>query len=392
MNLLFIVGSFYPAQDGGPNNSLFWLAKNIKNNKSYKKVTVLSFFKNIPGKEKKKYKIKPNKVCNIEGLRVIYCKYYLFRIFSPYRYYFIIFKLKKYNLVHLNSIFFYINFFLIFVLNFLKVKYCISPRGETEKEAIIYKKKLKLFYLFFLKKILGKNILFHTTSDKENSDTRKIFGKQYRYYILRNLIEINKIKKKINFKNLESKKNLLYLGRIHPKKNLENCINAFIKSFKNFKDKNIKFIIAGTGSKNYINSLKQIVFKKNFQDKVLFIGFIKLDEKKRIFRNTKFLILTSHSENFGNVILESILNETPVLVSKNLPWSNIKRFNVGHLFAKNEKETSLTLISKFNSTTKKYKSLFKNMAKFIEFYDASKKSHLYSTMYSNAISPNNYKR
>ena len=43
MNLLFIVGSFYPAQDGGPNNSLFWLAKNIKNNKSYKKVTVLSF-------------------------------------------------------------------------------------------------------------------------------------------------------------------------------------------------------------------------------------------------------------------------------------------------------------------------------------------------------------
>ena len=31
------------------------------------------------------------------------------------------------------------------------------------------------------------------------------------------------------------------------------------------------------------------------------------------------------------------------------------------------------------------------MAKFIEFYDASKKSHLYSTMYSNAISPNNYK-
>ena len=57
MNLLFIVGSFYPAQDGGPNNSLFWLAKNIKNNKSYKKVTVLSFFKNIPGKEKKSIKL-----------------------------------------------------------------------------------------------------------------------------------------------------------------------------------------------------------------------------------------------------------------------------------------------------------------------------------------------
>ena len=41
--------------------------KNIKNNKSYKKVTVLSFFKNIPGKEKKKYKIKPNKVVSVEN-------------------------------------------------------------------------------------------------------------------------------------------------------------------------------------------------------------------------------------------------------------------------------------------------------------------------------------
>ncbi len=284
MKILYIIGSFFPAQDGGPNNSIYWIAKNIIKNKTVKKIEVLSFYKNISNKDKKKFNIEPNKKCSVNGVSVIYCRYYFFRIFSPYFYYYLFCKSKRFDIIHLNSIFFIINFFVILLFNIYNLRYCISPRGELEKEAIRFNLISKKIYLFFFKIIIKKNTFFHVTSIKEKSSTNKIFGKNFKYYSLKNLIILEKnIKSKISLK-----KNLLYLGRIHPKKNLENCIKSFILSFKNIKDKNIKFLIAGVGNKNYVNYLQKLVTENNFDDKIKFCGFLNLEKKKKFFQMLSF--------------------------------------------------------------------------------------------------------
>ena len=70
---------------------------------------------------------------------------------------------------------------------------------------------------------------------------------------------------------------------------------------------------------NYIKKLKDRTIKLKLQDRVIFEGFKDQLEKLYYFKNAKYLILASHSENFGNVILEAISNSTPVIVSDNLP-------------------------------------------------------------------------
>ena len=67
-NLLFIIGTFFPAQAGGPDNSVYWLNKAILKTKKKYSCLVLSFFHKLELRDIKKYRIKPNKICSIKGV------------------------------------------------------------------------------------------------------------------------------------------------------------------------------------------------------------------------------------------------------------------------------------------------------------------------------------
>lgn len=120
MNYLFFVGSFYPAQEGGPDTSLFWLTEEIAKNNS---VTVITFLKGISYKNKKIFNIKNNKIIRLNNLKVIYCKYYFFRFLSPYFYFWIFKNIKKFKVININSIFFYNSFLLILLLTLFNKDY-----------------------------------------------------------------------------------------------------------------------------------------------------------------------------------------------------------------------------------------------------------------------------
>jgi len=375
MNILFFIGSFFPAQDGGPNNSIYWIAKHLKNNKNVKNVDVLTFYKGLSPKNIKKYNINPNKFSTIDGINIIYFKYYFFRILSPHLLYYIFFKLKKYNFAHLNSVFFFPNllFSLSLILN--KIPYCISLRGELENGAIIYKKKIKIFYIkLFARFFLEKSKFIHITSKKEKSQAKHFLKSEKKFILLPNIIDIPTINKvKLN------KKNLLYLGRIHPKKNLETVISSFSQVSKSIHYK-IKFIIVGTGDLKYINKLKNYAKKLKIEDRIIFTGFKDQFKKLYYFKNAKYLILASHSENFGNVILEAISNSTPVIVSDNLPWKIIKEYNLGFYFK--IKELNQILVEAFNIDHKKYIRMFRLRNKFLNNFSAERNIHQYYEIYS----------
>ena len=374
MNILFFIGSFFPAQDGGPNNSIYWIAKHLKKNKNIKNVDVLTFYKSLSSKNIKKYNIHANKFGTIDNLNVIYFKYYFFRILSPHFLYYLFFKLKKYDFAHLNSVFFFPNLLFSLSLIIKKVPYCVSLRGELENNAIIYKKKIKILYIkLFAKFFLEKSKFIHITSQKERSQAKYYFKKK-KFILLPNIIDIPIIDKvKLN------KKNLLYLGRIHPKKNLETVISSFSQVSKNIHYK-IKFIIVGTGDLKYINKLKEHAKKLKIEDRIVFTGFKDQFEKLYYFKNAKYLILASHSENFGNVILEAISNSTPVIVSNNLPWKIIKEYNLGFYFR--IKELNKILVEAFNISHKKYIRMFKLRNKFLNKFNAEKNIYLYYKIYS----------
>ena len=374
MNILFFIGSFFPAQDGGPNNSIYWIAKHLKKNKNIKNVDVLTFYKGLSPKNIKKYNIHANRFGTIDNINVIYFKYYFFRIISPHFLYYLFFKLKKFDFAHLNSVFFFPNLLFSLSLIIKKVPYCVSLRGELENNAIIYKKTIKILYIkLFAKFFLEKSKFIHITSQKEKSQA-KYFLKKKKFVFLPNIIDIPIIDK-VHL----NKKNLLYLGRIHPKKNLETIISSFSQISKNIHYK-IKFIIVGTGDLKYINKLKEHAKKLKIEDRIVFTGFKDQFEKLYYFKNAKYLILASHSENFGNVILEAISNSTPVIVSNNLPWKIIKDYNLGFYFK--IKELNKILVEAFNISHKEYIKMFRLRSKFLNKFNAEKNIYLYCKIYS----------
>ena len=66
------------------------------------------------------------------------------------------------------------------------------------------------------------------------------------------------------------------------------------------------------------------------QNYILFkAGFVDLDDKDKILSSSYFLVLPSLSENFGNVVLESLTQGTPVIASSKAPWKLLNEYNAG---------------------------------------------------------------
>ena len=96
--------------------------------------------------------------------------------------------------------------------------------------------------------------------------------------------------------------------------------------------------------------------------------------------------MPSKSENFGNVVLESLCQATPVIVSKNAPWSILENFNAGfwvdctekaisealfQIIAMNENEYRLMRSNALSLALSEF-DIGKNIYKWEHFYESLK--------------------
>ena len=207
--ILFINGSFFPSQIGGPDVSCFNLTRGLVE-LGYK-VKVLTFYSSLQQADIEKYNIIPDKISIIEGVEVIFFKFKVFKIMSKF-----FFKFKKiysdYEIIYLNSIFFYIN---LPIILFTKTKIVVAPRGELNEGAFSNKKiKKKIFLFIYNQFFLNKIYKFHFTTNSEFLDAKKYLSSIKKYTILPNFI----FEKKKNLPKKNLSKNFLYLGRLDPKK------------------------------------------------------------------------------------------------------------------------------------------------------------------------------
>jgi len=124
--------------------------------------------------------------------------------------------------------------------------------------------------------------------------------------------------KKKNFPPaLQSLKNLgykivLFLGRITLQKGPEYFVQAAKKVLD--KDKKVIFVVAGSGDMQ--EQMMQEAGHLDMLDKMLFTGFVRGEEKDRIYQTADLYVMPSVSEPFGITPLEAISHGTPAIVSK----------------------------------------------------------------------------
>ncbi len=222
-------------------------------------------------------------------------------------------KLFKYARKNKDSIFHVLNAGPI-ILSILKMAGCENIIYHIHG-TIYWKKK----YLKIPTKILWKVALSNRIKIIANSEySKEMFlqraNKKYAIKVIYNPFEI--VEKK-EFHDIVDKKtgtnlSVFYVGRMVNGKNLFLWLDIAKKLSEKFND--ISFHFYGKG--NLEKQLKEYVIRLDFGDKVNFHGFLK--DIETAYRRHDLLMFLSEYESFGNVVVESILQGTPV-IAKPIP-------------------------------------------------------------------------
>ena len=186
-----------------------------------------------------------------------------------------------------------------------------------------------------MKILITKNIIFHCTSNIEKLSVKKAF-KRSKIVVIPNGIttKINKsllckkrrfLKKYREYDFNNQPINLLYIGRIDRKKQIEIIIEVLSKLKDNFS-----LNIAGSGDNEYLQFLHEKIERYSLSKQVFFLGFVDGAEKEELITESDILLFPSINENFGNVVLESLSLGTPVIASNGTPWDNLNKYNCGY--------------------------------------------------------------
>jgi glycogen synthase len=112
---------------------------------------------------------------------------------------------------------------------------------------------------------------------------------------------------------------VLFLGRITMQKGPEYFLAA-AKRVLEVMD-NVRFIMAGSG--DMIRRMIELAAEMGIGHKVLFTGFLRGDDVRRVYRMADLYVMPSVSEPFGIAPLEALANDVPVLISKQSGVSEI---------------------------------------------------------------------
>ena len=98
-----------------------------------------------------------------------------------------------------------------------------------------------------------------------------------------------------------------YLGRFHPKKNLEHIIVASLQTAR------VRLLLAGGGPDSYERTLRAL---DQGNGNLSWLGFVKKEQRERFFREIDFLVLASEYECFGMAAAEAMVRGIPVIVTE----------------------------------------------------------------------------
>ena len=121
-------------------------------------------------------------------------------------------------------------------------------------------------------------------------------------------------------KSDNSLQTLLFVGRVNPIKALDNLIRAWALVGEDIKFKQWQLRIVGTVDLKYKKSLEDLSKMLGVSNSITFVAPKYGDDLEMEYKNAAALVLPSHSENFGGVVIDALARGLPVIASRNTPW------------------------------------------------------------------------
>lgn len=321
---LLIMASVFPPQKygGGPAVSLGNLVTNLDKSRG---VYVISHNHEI-GQKESLVGVDPNKWNNFDGAYVYYLDYRKFTVGNILN----LMKEIRPSCIYQNSFFSYEQ--MIATLLYKRffdssTKVIIVPRGELADIKLKMKRVKKKLYCSVLKcSGFLRNVIWQGTCSSEIDEIRKFAGAKAIIWNVANIpcshaMPVYSVKKEVG------ELNLVFIGRIHPIKNLHTGIEAL-----RIITSNVNFDIYGPiEDEKYWDICKNEISKLPDNISVHYCGFVEHDCVSEVLTTHHAMFTPTGGENFGQSIVDSMLNGRPVITSNMTPWSDLQDRNAGYV-------------------------------------------------------------
>ena len=204
-----------------------------------------------------------------------------------------------YDVVHLHSVFLWPTYAAAKAARKAGVPYVVSPRGMLVPELIRRKSRLakSVWIALVERRTLRHSSSIHFTTRREWDDARRAGLPLPSPMVIPNGVDLPP---KTGVARRDD--TLLFLGRINWKKGLDRLIEAMRRIPE------ARLVVAGNDEEDYARTLPRL-------PNVEFVGPVRGAAKDELLQSAAALVLPSHSENFGNVVLEAMAARTPVIVT-----------------------------------------------------------------------------
>jgi glycosyltransferase involved in cell wall biosynthesis len=233
------------------------------------------------------------------------------------------------DLVHLHSIFLWPTWAAAREARRQGVPYVVSPRGMLEKELV--RRRSRLVKSAWLGLIERRNLegaaAVHFTSLREQEEARRFGYRFRREAVVPNGVEADEsgapgagaLSPAVAEALAAPGPFLLFLGRISWKKGIDRLIDALAAV------PGARLVVAGNDEAGEWPRHAALAASRRVEGRVRYVGEVHGADKAALLAKAAALVLPSHSENFGNVVLEAMAAGCPVVVSPEVGAAEIVR-------------------------------------------------------------------
>lgn len=198
----------------------------------------------------------------------------------------------------------------------------VSPRGTLSRWALGRNRLQKqIFWKLLQRPAVASAACFHATAVSEYEDIRRI-GFRQPVCILPNGIDPAPLEKKPG----GGRRQLLFLGRIHPVKGVDILLHAWQAVERRFPDWELH--VAGPDNGGYLDEMRALAALLRLE-RIMFCGPLYGDDKRKAYAEASLFVLPSYSENFGMTVAEALAAGTPAIVTHGAPWAGLMEQGAG---------------------------------------------------------------
>jgi glycosyltransferase involved in cell wall biosynthesis len=382
MKVLHISASYKPAYVyGGPIYSVSALCETLSSLNDYD-ITVYTTGAN----GKQELQVEYDTTTNVDNVNVIYFK----RItkdhshFSPKLLVKLWFTASNFDLIHIHAWWNTVSVLSCLIAVLKRKKFVVSPRGTLSAYTFQTNssKAKRLFHLILGKSLLKKGA-FIVSSTNEREEIIKLIAPKSIDVIYNILSFPSKSDEKARLTDSSTLK-LLFLSRIEKKKGL----NILFKALAACKFK-YHLSIVGEGDETYLKELQEQAAELAIDKNIDWIGAVYGKEKENFFFSNDLLVLPSFNENFANVVIESLLYGTPVLITENVGLADyVTSADLGWVCEANE-VSIFNYLQQINKEKDRIAEKSERAPRIVkEDFDKGKLISKYSEMYGKVLQSN----